>query len=138
MNTNEYFVSKDKEVEKLETEGAFSPALDLVKFLFCHYFCCWEYSDEGVRLAGHSPPSRAEKENGMSIPPHVLYAWCLIRHRDNITFTFPLYLLFILSFDLVLFSFFLFFLLSFFLLSFSHHPTYGRMDYKNFNNHPSF
>lgn len=56
MNTNEYFVSKDKEVEKLETEGAFSPALDLVKFLFCRYFCLWEYNDEDVRLATHLHP----------------------------------------------------------------------------------
>lgn len=77
MNTNEYFVSKDKEVEKLETEGAFSPALDLVKFLFCHYFCRWEYSDEGVRLAGHSPSSRAETENGVSTPPHCLICMVL-------------------------------------------------------------
>jgi hypothetical protein len=45
------------------------------------------------READHSlPPSAEEKMRG-AIPPHPRYvfmAWCLVKHRDNFTFTLPL------------------------------------------------
>jgi hypothetical protein len=40
--------------------------------------------------ADHSRPSRAEVKNGWSytsIPPYVFMAWCLVKYRDNFTFT---------------------------------------------------
>jgi hypothetical protein len=45
------------------------------------------------READHSPPSCAEVENAWSytsIPPYVFMAWCLVKHRNNFTFTFYL------------------------------------------------
>jgi hypothetical protein len=51
----------------------------------------------GVKRPGrevdHSPPCNAEVKNSWSytpIPPYVFVAWCLIKHRDNFTFTFTL------------------------------------------------
>jgi hypothetical protein len=41
------------------------------------------------READHSPPPSAEVKNAcsyISIPPYVLMAWCLVKHRDNFTF----------------------------------------------------
>jgi hypothetical protein len=38
----------------------------------------------------HSPPSSAKVENGgaiPSLPPHIYMVWCLIKHRDNFTYT---------------------------------------------------
>jgi hypothetical protein len=43
------------------------------------------------REAGHSPPSSAEVKNAWSYtstPQYVFMAWCLVKHRDNFTFTF--------------------------------------------------
>jgi hypothetical protein len=43
------------------------------------------------READHSPPSSAEVKNALrytSTPPYVFMAWCLVKHRDNFTFTF--------------------------------------------------
>jgi hypothetical protein len=40
----------------------------------------------------HSPPSTAEVKNVWcytSIPQYVVMAWCLVKHRDNFTFTLP-------------------------------------------------
>jgi hypothetical protein len=42
------------------------------------------------READHSPPSSAEVKNGWSytsIPQCAFMAWCLVKHRDNFTFT---------------------------------------------------
>jgi hypothetical protein len=39
---------------------------------------------------GHSPQSSAEVKKTWSCtstPPHVFMAWCLVKHRDNFTFT---------------------------------------------------
>jgi hypothetical protein len=47
------------------------------------------------READHSLPSSAEVKNAWSYtstPQYVLMAWCLVKHRDNFTFTLPLYL----------------------------------------------
>jgi hypothetical protein len=41
--------------------------------------------------ADHSPPSRAEVKNTWSYnstPPYTFTEWCLVKHRDEITFTF--------------------------------------------------
>jgi hypothetical protein len=41
--------------------------------------------------ADHSPPSSAEVKNAWSYtstPQYVFMAWCLVKHRDNFTFTF--------------------------------------------------
>jgi hypothetical protein len=46
------------------------------------------------READHSPPSSAEVKNAWSLPPlpqYAFMAWCLVKHRDNFTFTFYLY-----------------------------------------------
>lgn len=113
INKNKYFVNKDKEVEKLATGW---------DILFCRRFGQVSFLplflSLGVKWSGceadHSPPPTAEIKNGVdyvSTPPHALFAWCLIRQRDNITFTLPLSLLFTFSFDFNLFSFSLFFLL---------------------------
>jgi hypothetical protein len=43
------------------------------------------------READHSPPSSAEVKNAWSYtstPQYVFVAWCLVKHRDNFTFTF--------------------------------------------------
>jgi hypothetical protein len=43
--------------------------------------------------ADHSPPSSAKRMHG-AIPPlpqYVFMAWCLVKHRDNFTFTFFYY-----------------------------------------------
>jgi hypothetical protein len=43
------------------------------------------------READHSPSSRAEVKNAWSYtstPQYVFMAWCLVKHRDNFTFTF--------------------------------------------------
>jgi hypothetical protein len=43
------------------------------------------------READHPPPSSAEVKNAWSytsIPEYVFMAWCLVKHRDNFTFTF--------------------------------------------------
>jgi hypothetical protein len=43
------------------------------------------------READHSPPSSAEVKNAwscISTPQYVFMAWCLVKHRDNFTFTF--------------------------------------------------
>jgi hypothetical protein len=43
--------------------------------------------------ADHSPPSSAEVKNAwsyISIPRSSSMAWCLIKHRDNLTFTLPM------------------------------------------------
>jgi hypothetical protein len=43
--------------------------------------------------ANHSPPSSAEVENAWShtsTPQYVFMAWCLVKYRDNFTFTFTL------------------------------------------------
>jgi len=43
------------------------------------------------READHSPPCSAEvkKERSYtSAPPYVFMAWCLVKHRDNFTFSF--------------------------------------------------
>jgi hypothetical protein len=43
------------------------------------------------READHLPPSSAEVKNAWTIPPllqYVFMAWCLVKHRDNFTFTF--------------------------------------------------
>jgi hypothetical protein len=40
--------------------------------------------------ADHSPPSSAEVKNAWSYtstPQYVFMAWCLVKHRDNFTFT---------------------------------------------------
>jgi len=40
--------------------------------------------------ADHSPPSITEVKNAWSytsVPPYVLMAWYLVKHRDNSTFT---------------------------------------------------
>jgi hypothetical protein len=42
------------------------------------------------READHSPPSSAEVKNAWSYtstPPYAFMAWCLVKHRDNFTFT---------------------------------------------------
>jgi hypothetical protein len=42
------------------------------------------------RRADHSPPSIAEVKNACSYtstPQYVFMAWCLVKHRDNFTFT---------------------------------------------------
>jgi hypothetical protein len=42
------------------------------------------------READHSPPSSAEVKNVWrytSTPPYVFMAWCLVKQRDNFTFT---------------------------------------------------
>jgi hypothetical protein len=42
------------------------------------------------READHSPPSSAEVKNVWSYtstPQYVFIAWCLVKHRDNFTFT---------------------------------------------------
>jgi hypothetical protein len=47
------------------------------------------------READHSPPSSAEVKNTWSYtstPQYVFMAWCLVKHRDNFTFTFTLLL----------------------------------------------
>jgi hypothetical protein len=47
-----------------------------------------------VRCAGlitDRPPSSSEVKNAWSyasIPPYAFMAWCLLKHRDNFTFTF--------------------------------------------------
>jgi hypothetical protein len=41
--------------------------------------------------ADHSPPTSAEVKNAwsyISTPLYVFMAWCLVKHRDNFTFTF--------------------------------------------------
>jgi hypothetical protein len=46
------------------------------------------------READHSPPSSAEVKNVwsyISTPQYVLMAWCLVKHKDNSTFTFILW-----------------------------------------------
>jgi hypothetical protein len=46
------------------------------------------------READYSPPSSAEVKNAWSYtstPQYVFMAWCLVKHRDNFTFTFYLY-----------------------------------------------
>jgi hypothetical protein len=43
-----------------------------------------------VSAADHSPPSSAEVKNAWSytsIPQYVIVVWCLVKHRDNFTFT---------------------------------------------------
>jgi hypothetical protein len=43
------------------------------------------------RKADHSPPSSAEVKNAWSYtstPQYVFMEWCLVKHRDNFTFTF--------------------------------------------------
>jgi hypothetical protein len=43
------------------------------------------------READHSPPSSAEVKNAWrytSTPQYVFMMWCLVKHRDNFTFTF--------------------------------------------------
>jgi len=43
------------------------------------------------REAEYPPPSSADVENAWSLPPlpqYVFMAWCLVKHRDNFTFTF--------------------------------------------------
>jgi hypothetical protein len=43
-----------------------------------------------AREADHSPPSSAEVKNAWSYnstPQYVFIAWCLVKHRDNFTFT---------------------------------------------------
>jgi hypothetical protein len=45
------------------------------------------------READHSPPSSGEIKNAWSYtstPQYVFTAWCLVKHRDNFTFTFYL------------------------------------------------
>jgi hypothetical protein len=47
-----------------------------------------------VREADHSLPSSAEVKNAWSCtstPQYAFIAWCLVKHRDNFTFTFYLY-----------------------------------------------
>jgi hypothetical protein len=46
------------------------------------------------REAGHSPPFSADVKNVWgyaSTPPYVFMAWCLIKHKENFTFTFTLW-----------------------------------------------
>jgi hypothetical protein len=46
--------------------------------------------------ADHSPPSSAKVKNVWSYtstPQYFFMAWCLVKHRDNFTFTFTFYLL---------------------------------------------
>jgi hypothetical protein len=46
------------------------------------------------READHSPPSSAEVNNAWSYtstPQYIFMAWCLVKHRDNFTFTLPLF-----------------------------------------------
>jgi hypothetical protein len=45
------------------------------------------------REAHHSPPSSAEVNNAWCYNPLPQYimAWCLVKHRDNFTFTLPLH-----------------------------------------------
>jgi hypothetical protein len=52
----------------------------------------------GVKAAGreadHSPQSSAEVKNAWSYtstPLYVFMAWCLVKHKDNFTFTFELF-----------------------------------------------
>jgi hypothetical protein len=48
-------------------------------------------SKELEREADHSPPSNAEVKNAWSYtstPQYAFMAWCLVKHRDNFTFTF--------------------------------------------------
>jgi hypothetical protein len=43
------------------------------------------------READHSPPSSAESRNVWSYtstPQYIFMAWCLVKHKDNFTFTF--------------------------------------------------
>jgi hypothetical protein len=43
------------------------------------------------READHSPPSSAKVKNAWSYtstPQYIFMAWCLVKHRDNFTFTF--------------------------------------------------
>jgi hypothetical protein len=43
------------------------------------------------REANHSPPPSAEVNNAWrytSTPQYTFMAWCLVKHRDNFTFTF--------------------------------------------------
>jgi hypothetical protein len=43
------------------------------------------------READHSPPSSADVKNAwsfISTPQYVFMAWCLVKHRDNFTFTY--------------------------------------------------
>jgi hypothetical protein len=47
------------------------------------------------READHSPPSNAEVKNAWiytSAPQYVFVAWCLVKHRDDFTFTFTLFI----------------------------------------------
>jgi hypothetical protein len=47
------------------------------------------------READHSPPSSAEVKNAWSYtstPQYVFMAWCLVKHRDNFTFTLVYYI----------------------------------------------
>jgi hypothetical protein len=57
------------------------------------------------READHSPPSSAEVKNAWSYtstPQYVFMTWCLVKHRDNFTFTFILYYI-ILYYNTVLY-----------------------------------
>jgi len=38
--------------------------------------------------AGYAPPSTAKVKNVWSYTSNVSVAWCLVKHRDNFTFTF--------------------------------------------------
>jgi hypothetical protein len=52
------------------------------------------------READHSSPSSAEIKNAwsyISTPQYVFMAWCLVKHRDNFTFTFTQTLTHVLS-----------------------------------------
>jgi hypothetical protein len=43
------------------------------------------------READHSPPPSAEVKNAwsyISTPQYAFMAWCLVKHRDNFTFTY--------------------------------------------------
>jgi hypothetical protein len=52
----------------------------------------WGYSGRGVILQSY--PSNAEVKYGGAMPPlplHAFTVWCLIKHTDNVTFTFSYY-----------------------------------------------
>jgi hypothetical protein len=57
------------------------------------------------READHSPPYSAEVKNAWSYtstPQYVFKAWCLVKHRDNFTFSLPL-LFYVCAYSRILF-----------------------------------
>jgi len=72
--------------QRLQTDSGAHPAsyaMDIVG--------CYPWVKRPVRDADHSPPSSTEVTNTWRIPPlhqYVFVVWCLVKHRNNFTFTF--------------------------------------------------